>query len=180
MENFEFSSCSDGTVVARTKLGTKVVTQYDRDIITFVYDEVKNNYPAAYIRLCNLYDRYKNNKVYFEYLVAKRFIRCNMGADDLLSMDVEGGIVNLEFINCPLRGECKDEKIICCPSRQTKLTKAQESVAKLYAIGKGPKEIADILGKSSKTVSNHLREIKSVLHLKRVRDIITYNIIYKL
>lgn len=178
MENYEFVACADGTFVARNSTTSKVVTEFDRDIIEFIVSEVKLRYPIAYKRLCEMYERYKGNRYNFEYRIAKRFVRCNMGADDLLSMDINNGIMCLEYVNCPLRGECCDENVICCPRHQSRLTETLRQVAELYASGMSYKEMAQTLNKSDKTIANQLRSITKILGLKRTKDIITYRIIY--
>lgn len=178
MENYEFVALADGNIIARNDTANKVVTEFDRDIIEFVIKEIKVRYPIAYERLCIIYDRYKGNRLNYEYLIAKRFIRCNMGADDLMTIDVEQGVVNLEFVSCPMRGECPYEGVVCRPRHHSHLTPTLKQVAELYASGKSYQDIADVLGKSPKTIANQLRAIKEILKLKRVKDIITYRILY--
>lgn len=180
MEHIEFTAVSDGSVIARTESGSRVLSQCDRDIIRLVLEEVKKRFPGAHARLRELYKASEKNVLFFEYLMAKRFIRCNMGTDDILTFDVDGKYLNLEFVNCPLRGDCQDEHVICRPSTNLKLTDALKQVASLYAVGHSPSEIAEILGKSQETVKKQLRKTKEILGLKRVRDIITYDIIYKI
>lgn len=180
MENIEFTSASDGSITARTCDGSKIVTENDREIVSFMYEEIRDIFPDTFNRLCNLYAKYKRNEWHFQFLVVKRFVRCNMGLDDMLTFDVEKGILNVEFVNCPLRGECPDEHIICCPKSQSKLTVRQKEIARLYAQGKRVTDISVIIGRSKKTVSNTLSAIKKVLGLRHTSDIITYYLKYKI
>lgn len=179
MENYEFIACSDGGVVARCENGSrKELTEFDRDIIEPLFKEIKLRYSEAYERLCNLYSKYKENTWGYEYRIVKRFIRCNLGDDDMLTWDFSKGILSMEFISCPLRGECPNENVICCPRRDSKLSDTLRKVAELYASGMSYKDMAKELGKSEKTIHNQVKTIANILGLKRVKDIITYRIIY--
>lgn len=179
MENYEFIAASDGRVIARCESGgRKELTAHDRDIIEPVLNEIRLRYSDAYKRLCSLYSKYKENKFNYDYRVVKRFIRCNLGADDMLTLDFNRGILNMEFISCPLRGECPNENVICCPRRDSKLSDTLRKVAELYASGMSYKDMARELGKSEKTIHNQVKTIANTLGLKRVKDIITYRIIY--
>lgn len=178
MENIEFITSSNGDVFIRTEGNHFPFTQGNREIVSFILDDVRTKFPDTYKRLCNLYERYKGNVVAYEYMMARRFVRCNLGADDMLSWDVKDGSINLEYISCPLRGECKDEGVVCCPVKKSVLHPKQMEVARLYARGKRPTEIAAILKKSTSTVNKQLGQVCKSLGLRRVRDIITYSIIY--
>lgn len=176
MENYEFIAASDGTIIAKSGRVGKVITEADRCIIEQVIEQIRNRYPASYKRLCKLYERYKDNIYNYEYRIAKRFVRCNLGADDLLSTDLSYGKLNLEFVSCPLRGECCDEHVICCPQQKLPLSDKLAKVAELYASGMSYKEMAFVLKKSEKTIANQLRTIAKKLGLKRIKDIINYRI----
>lgn len=175
MENYEFIAASNGSVIARSENGQRVLNEYDREVVEFVLNEIKTRFPISYKRLCNLYEKYNGNKLNYEFMMVKRFIRCNMGADDLMTIDLHRGIMNMEFVSCPLRGECQDEKVICCP--RINLTQPLREVVELYAAGRSYKEIAQILGKSEKTIHNQAKAAAKALGLKRIKDIITYRII---
>ena len=59
------------------------------------------------------------------------------------------------FVGCPLRGECKSDKIICAPKFNSKLSDRQLEVMRLLYEGKSDSEIADKLFISLNTVNNH-------------------------
>lgn len=179
MENYEFIACSDGRVIARCEDGRrKELTEYDRGIIEPVLAEIKLRYSGAYERLCNLYSHYKENRINYEFRIVKRFVRCNLGSDDMLTLDFNRGILNMEYVSCPLRGECPNENVVCCPRTDSKLSDTLRQVAQLYASGMSYKDMAKELGKSEKTIHNQVKAIANTLGLKRVKDIITYRIIY--
>ena len=79
---------------------------------------------------------------------------------------------NLEKVQCPLRGLCPKEGIICCPKVKSPFFPKELEVVKLFSRGYVAREIADILGKSANTVSAQLRKMTKRLKLKSNRDLI--------
>lgn len=151
----------------------------DRDIVELLYAKIGTHYPDAMERLMTVNERWKGNRWNFEFRVVDRFVRCNMGADDYLAYDIDAGEMNLEYVQCPLRGICEDEGVICCPEvRKGKLTETQRKVARLYALGKTPTEIAKTLKNSPSTIKTHLNKVREILGLKSVRGIIAYISLY--
>ena len=86
--------------------------------------------------------------------------------------DVENGLLHLEKVNCPLRGICPQEGIICCPKVKSPFFPKELEVAKLFSKGYVAREIAEILGKSKNTVAAQIRKMTKRLNLKSSRDLI--------
>lgn len=80
--------------------------------------------------------------------------------------------MHLEKVDCPLRGICPREKIVCLPKLKTPFFPKELEVAKYFAQGYVAREIAQILGKSKNTVSAQLRKMTKRLGLQSTRDII--------
>lgn len=76
------------------------------ELIRDMAELIERMYPAAYKFLYQESIKSKPNKLYHRFLIANRFIRCNLGSEDTLHYDVENGLLHLEKVNCPLRGIC--------------------------------------------------------------------------
>ena len=88
-------------------------------------------------------------------MAVRRFIKCNLGVyDNMIDLD-EHWNFKFEFVSCPLRGECKYDKIICSPQFDSKLSDRQLEVMELIYKGMTDSEIADKLFISLNTVNNH-------------------------
>ena len=102
-----------------------------------------------------------------------RFIRCNFGEYDALSMDVNAnGNLRFEDVRCPLRGECPFECVICKPMLDTKLSEREQQVAKLVGKGYTAEEMGRELHISPHTVKRHIANIKTRLNLSHTHQII--------
>ena len=109
----------------------------------------------AYTALMEIYSKSSENKRYRDFLAVRRFIKCNFGLyDNVIDID-ENWNFRFEFVGCPLRGECKSDKIICAPKFNSKLSDRQLEVMRLLYEGKSDSEIADKLFISLNTVNNH-------------------------
>lgn len=130
-------------------------------------------YPKVYETLDRLYSKSRGNRMAHQYKIVARFVRCNMGADDMGKFDIEGDKLNLEQTRCPLKGsgDCPLENIVCNP-RATGLTEKEREVVVLYARGFSLGKIADILCKTKATVNHHLQNVRKRFGLERTRDIV--------
>lgn len=173
MEAIEFFNNPDGSIMYRTPgNAVKEFTMDDTDVVDSVIGIIRYVYVDAYKALAELYSKSELNKTVFEYKMVHQFIRCNFGANDLLRYDIENGIFNVEEVPCPMRGECKLEKIICKPRKKSELSKREDEVARLYAKGYSLQEIADELGITYSTVNVQLRLIRIRLNLRDCKQII--------
>eukprot|EP00975_Prorocentrum_lima_P030649 6430156-Prorocentrum_lima.AAC.1 len=107
----------------------------DTDFIQAFLAILREFYPEAYDALMDIYSKNSNNKRYRDFIAVRRFIKCNFG--------------------CPLRGECKHDKVICAPKFNSKLSDRQIEVMRMLYDGKNDSEIAEKLFISLNTVNNH-------------------------
>lgn len=80
--------------------------------------------------------------------------------------------MNIERVQCPLRAVCKEENIVCNPRVHSPFFPKETEVARVFAKGYLAKEVAQILGKSTHTVTSQLRNMTKRLGLSSSRDII--------
>lgn len=169
LSRIEFYTCPDGSV--NMKPGSSPVCSYDiscKEVTQEMLVYIKDIYPGAFKALSDLYSRSEKNKDFFEFKMVHRFIRCNFGEYDALSMDISAeGNFNFEHVSCPLRGECIHEGVICMPKKSTKLSAREEEVARLLGQGLDRVQIADELCISPFTVSRHIANIKSRLGISK-------------
>lgn len=175
LESIEFYVFPDGSVNIK-KMGSPAMA-YEPECME-ITDEmiilIRDLYPDAYAALSKVYTRSEMNHKYYEYLMVKRFIRCNFGECDTLSQDIDDvGRFNFEEVRCPLRGECQFEGAICKPKLQTRLTKREQEVAELLAMGMHQTQIAEKLNISVYTVYRHIQKIKVRLHISHTSQIIS-------
>ncbi|MBQ3700925.1 MAG: response regulator transcription factor [Prevotella sp.] len=166
MAYVEFRVSPDGQVYY--KLGgsqERRLTKFSEGVVSELEEIIKGRFPTAYARLVTLYPRSVFDQV-------QRFVRCNFGEHDLLTHDIEDGVMNFEEVHCRLRGMCEHEGIICKPRSILSLSPEEKRVADLYKLGYTMKEIAELLGKSPKTVNVQLCSIKNKLKVKNCREII--------
>lgn len=125
-------------------------------MVQMMLERIKELYPKAYRELCQCYEKSKPNVPYFNFLVVRRFCKCNFGNLDHTKRDISGAVFNFERVPCPLMGECPHEGIICMPKMESSLSDAERRVMKLVCEGRSNSEIADELYLSPNTVKRHI------------------------
>lgn len=142
-----------------TEDGTnQVLSERDADIIQKMITAIRERYPEAYKALSMEYQKSALNVPYYQFLIVRRFCKCNFGKLDTTNFDVDNlGRFNFEKMECPLRGECKNEGIICCPKFNSKLSPAEERVMSLIYQGYTKEEVGDKLSLSPNTVKQHVK-----------------------
>lgn len=146
----------------------------DRDFIRYMMSKIQDFYPEACESLKEEYKRCAPNLIYYQYKIVRRFCRCNFGViDDVKDISFSGRL-NFERVQCPLRGECKNEGVICNPKFNSKISDAEERVLKLQFFGKTKEEIADELSLSVHTVNNHIRNAYSRIGVHEKAEFIDY------
>lgn len=158
MEEVEFYTF-DNELWYKSSDGTSdIVDEKKPEIIRKLLESIRNMYPKAYEALKEIYRNSASNIPYYQYLMVRRFCKCNFGKLDTTQVDIKSdGSFNFEKVDCPLRGECKFEGVICSPRFNSKLSPAEERVMRLFYKGKSKDEIANQLYISVETVKNHIK-----------------------
>ena len=101
-------------------------------------------------------------------------MRCNFSQLDS-TPDIDGDMHStFEYIQCPLREECKHENVICRPEFDHRLSPAETRVMRLVYEGMNESEIADKLCLSQHTVHTHVHNAYSRLGLHSKSEFIKY------
>ena len=154
---------------------SKVVTEDDTELISQLLELIREHYPLAYKALEKEYQKSAGNVKYYQFLIARRFCKCNFGKLDTTKIDVEpSGKFNFEKVECPLRGECKCEGVICLPTFNTKLSDAELRVMRLVYEGASKEDIAEQLYLSPHTVKNHIKSVYCKLGIHEKSEFIQY------
>lgn len=152
--------------------GFKLFDETCTDLIDYLFDRIKDEYPHCFAALKEIY----SNSFHFKYLYIRRFIRCNFSiSDEILDINFDDHF-NFEFIACPVRGECRFENIICNPKFNSTLTEREIEVVKLIARNLSDEEISGQLFLSYHTVCNHRRNILRKLGARNKQAIYEYAI----
>lgn len=152
-----------------------LVTEHDTSLIADMLAYIREYYPTAFSALEKHYSKSNRNISYYQYLIVRRFCKCNFGELDNTAIDIdEHGILHLEKVHCPLRGECQLEGVVCSPKFNSKLSAAEERVMKIYYRSSKLDEIADTLYISNNTVRNHIRSAYVKLGIHSRAEFITY------
>lgn len=157
MEGLEFFSFNSELWYRRGDSNTDIIDESKVEIIQFLLSKIREFYPRAYDALKNEYLKSAANVPYYQYLIVRRFCKCNFGKLDTTQKDVSNGSFNFEKVDCPLRGECKYEGVICMPKFNSALSKAEERVMRLFYQGESKEDIASQLYLSVETVKNHIK-----------------------
>lgn len=177
MEKLEFY-LFDGKVCWREDGTERILTQSNRDIITYVLDALERYFPETLEALNDECQASSRNKMYYDFRRVELFIRCNFSEHDTMHFDIDRGLMHFEEVKCPRRGICKHEGVICKPKLSMPLSGEEGKVAALYSKGLGAKEIARVLKKSIKTVKNQLNSARKRLKLNRTKDLIRVFAVY--
>lgn len=155
--------------------GNRVVDESQTELIKFVLDEIREYFPAAYKALVNEYQNSSFNVPYFQYLIVRRFCKCNFGKLDGTKSDIDRfGRINFEKVECPLRGECKFEGVVCSPKFNSNLSDAELRVMKLIFQGASNDDVAEQLHISPNTVKNHIKSVYLKLGIHEKSEFIRY------
>lgn len=178
IESTEFYTTPQGIVMYhQPNSPIKELHQNDRKIITELLDIIRERYPKAFEKLCEIYTVNSCNRIYYEFNIICRFIKCNFGEYDSLSKDIDSsGNFNFEEVHCPLRGECKYEGLICRPELNTSLTDREIEVLSAISDGLDSYHIAEELNIAPTTVNRHRENIKAKLHIKNTAQLVKYYI----
>lgn len=153
----------------------QIVDENQTELIRSILDKIREFYPAAYKALTKEYQKSSLNIPYYQYLIIRRFCKCNFGKLDGTKSDIDRtGRFNFEKVECPLRGECRFEGVICSPIFNSKLSDAELRVMKLIYQGASKDEIAERLYLSLNTIKNHIKSVYLKLGIHEKSEFIRY------
>lgn len=156
------------------------VLEHDYDLIGYLVEHISTFYPKAYTALCTEYKDCAANRPYYYYRIAARFVRCNFSVLDSIP-DIGADLhFHFEHINCPLRGECKYDHVICRPEFDHKLSRAERPVMALVYEGLNETAIGDRLRLSPLTIHTHIRNAYSRLGIHSKAEFVKYAAVHNL
>lgn len=164
LKNIEFHRSVEGKDAMYRSPGdcqSKILESNATEIIIPLLGQVEAQFPKCHRRLKDIYGQSPQ----YRFLAARRFIKCNCSEfDNILDVDNEG-IIHLEMVTCPMRGECLDEGVICFPERETGLTTREKEIAKLVSSGMSNEDIARKLFIGIDAVKSHVQNCLRKLSL---------------
>jgi DNA-binding CsgD family transcriptional regulator len=177
MKPVEFYITPEGEITIRPLNETeRQLKETDTDFIQEILDALMEFYPDAYTALMEIYSKSSANKRYRDFLAVRRFIKCNFALYDS-TIDIDEKLnFKFEFVGCPLRGECKYDKIICFPKFNSKLSDRELEVMKMLYEGVTDSDIADKLFISLNTVNNHRKNSFRKLGIHSMPEFMRYAI----
>lgn len=174
LTNTEFFAY-EGEVWYRLPDGTiDKLREADSEILNELIEHIATFYPKAYEALCLEYKGCALNRSYFRYRIASRFIRCNFAQLDNIPDFSDNCRCSFEFVQCPLRGECRHERVICRPEFDHKLSSAEMPVLRLWFDGLSLDDIADRLHLSPHTIHNHIRHAYQRINIHSRAEFVLY------
>ena len=178
MEGLEFYVFEDELWCKTTSGKNFIVDESKTELIKYMLEKIRSRYPEAYSALENIYQSSSPNHAYYQYLLMRRFCKCNFCRLDTTEYDVEDvdaeGKFNFEKVECPMRGECQYEGVICMPKFNSKLSSAELRVMEQIYKGKTEQETARELFSSPNTVHQHVKSVYVKLGIHRLADFIQY------
>ena len=153
-----------------------LLDEKNRDFIVSMKMIIKNDYQKAWQACCEWNRKAKPNVTRFDFLNVRRFCKCNFQKYDAkLDIDENGGL-NFEFTDCPLRGECRYENIICSPEFSNKLTEYDKSILNMIVYQQmTADQIALRLGRSVNTINNRRKTIFEKTKCKTISQLVAYS-----
>lgn len=179
MENCEFMNKNDGGVVVVTERDARTLKPEDTELLVRLWQKIRHQYPEAWRNLKNKYREYAGDENYFMYRCVLRFIKCNWGRYDIKSWDIEADHWNFEKVDCPLRGECELEGIVCFPKTAWSLSPKEIEILRLLAEGKTALEIALATEKSVHTINTEVRNLHEKFGTHSSKQLIAYYYVNK-
>ena len=175
MQGYEFYTI-DGEVWYLTSDGrNERLDETKTEVIGMLIEQMMENYPEAYNALAECYRKSAACVGYYRFLIARRFCKCNFGLLDTKEVDSKpADVFCFERVQCPLRGECKFEGVVCMPRFNTKLSKSELKVMKLIYDGLTNEQVAERLYLSPFTVKNHIKSVYAKLGIHEKSEFIQY------
>ena len=174
LSNLEFFIYEQEVWLRNAEGSMKQFCESDYELINDMYEYISTFYPKAHAALRDEYKGCSGNPSYFRFRIVVRFIRCNFSVLD--SIPYIGVDLNCTFehINCPLRGECRYDHVICRPEFDHQLSPAEKRVMSLVYDGLTEEEIGDRLRLSPLTIHTHVRNAYSRLGIHSKAEFVKY------
>lgn len=152
----------------------RVLKENDYATVEKLVEFISTFYPKAYAALCSEYKGCAPNPSYYRYRIVVRFIRCNFAALDNIP-DIGSDLrCTFEHVNCPLRGECRFDHVVCRPEFDHQMSPAEKRVMALVYEGLTEDEIGERLRLSPLTVHTHVRNAYSRLGIHSKAEFVKY------
>jgi len=164
----EYFCTPDGAVSIRVGERMRTLTADDSDIINELLYKVEQDYPKAYAALESEY----SGQAHARWRMFHRFVRCNFGVFDHVDDVDTDNTFHFEKVACPMRGECKNECVICMPEFSTTLSAREYEILALIVEGLNDVQIADRIFRSVDTVKNHRKNIRRKLNVHSNTELI--------
>lgn len=146
-----------------------------RDFIVPMKIMIQNDYPLAWKACQEWNKKSRHNITLFDFLNVKRFCKCNFQKYDNQADIDSYGVMHFEFTECPLRGDCRYENIICNPEFNNKLTKSDKDILRMIVIqGLTSDQIALQLGRSVNTINNRRKTIQRKTGCNTIAKLVAY------
>lgn len=163
----------EGEVWYRRGDDIRQLTERDTEMVEAMVEHISTFYPGAYSALREVYRGSALNQRYYRFRMVARFVRCNFAPLDNVP-DAGAGGFRLEYVACPLRGECRHERVICRPEYDHRLSAAELPVMQLWSDGLPEEAIGERLCLSPHTVHNHIRNAYRRLGVHSRAELVRY------
>lgn len=175
MGGYEFYTI-DGEVWYITSDGrNERLDESKETLIAMLIERMMECYPDAYKAMSEYYRKSAMNVSYYRYMIARRFCKCNFAKLDTAELDFNpSSSFCFEKVQCPLRGECKFEGVVCMPKFNTQLSKKELEVMRLIYDGCSNEEVGNRLYLSPFTVKNHIKSVYAKLGIHEKAEFIQY------
>ncbi len=174
LTNAEFFTFENEVWLRMADGSIKEFLETDREAVLELANHISTFYPKAFEALSSEYKGCALNRSYYLYRIVCRFIRCNFSVLDSIPDIGPDYSFSFEQVNCPLRGECKFDKIICRPEFNHQLSAAELRVMEMVYNGFTEVEIGDHLRLSPFTVHTHIRNAYVRLGIHSKGEFIKY------
>lgn len=171
----EFFTHHNGEVIIDNADGIRVLTLKERGVIEPMLDKMRELRLPAVQWLEKQFEGSVRARLYYEFLIVRQFIKCMMGKNDSLTMDVdESGNFHYEKVDCPVSCHCKGAGLLCRGKNNSILSKKEQMVIYLKSLGNTEKQVAYLLKLSPKTIHAHMDNCRHKLHAHSSAEVIRY------
>lgn len=157
LRNMEFYRTPNGEIMIHDESGSRYLTEKDRTFISAFIAKMDVFWTDSLKALSMLYNKSRHNVPLYEFKIVRRFLKCNFGRfDNTLDIDQLGNY-HFEDVECPLRGECPLEGVVCRPKFNSSLSSREIEIMHCHYDGMSVEQISERLSISPDTVTTHKR-----------------------